>query len=58
MTNQKFDDKKAEAFGDRLMEMLNLGSLALMTTIGYRTGLGTMWGRENSPSKCLLKPAS
>ena len=49
MTNQKFDVKKAEAFGDRLMEMLNLGSLALMTTIGYHTGLGTMWGRENSP---------
>ncbi len=39
MTEQKFDDAKAEAFGDRLMDMLNLGSLALMTSIGHRIGL-------------------
>lgn len=39
MTNQKFVNKKGEAFDERLMETLNLGSLALMTTIGYRTGL-------------------
>jgi ubiquinone/menaquinone biosynthesis C-methylase UbiE len=39
MSEPKFDDAKAEAFGDRLMDMLNLGSLALMTSIGHRTGL-------------------
>ena len=47
MTEREFDAQKAEAFGDRMMDMLNLGSLTLMTSIGHRTGLlGTMWGRE------------
>jgi hypothetical protein len=39
MTDQSFDHAKAEAFGDQLIGMLNQGSLALMTSIGHRTGL-------------------
>jgi ubiquinone/menaquinone biosynthesis C-methylase UbiE len=52
VTEQNFDDAKAEAFGDRMMDMLNMGSLALMTSIGHRTGLfDTMAGMEPSTSR-------
>ena len=34
-----FDKAKAEAFGERMVEMLNMGALAVMTSIGHRTGL-------------------
>ena len=37
MTN--FDTAKAETFEGRIVEMLNLGSLALMISLGHRTGL-------------------
>jgi 2-polyprenyl-3-methyl-5-hydroxy-6-metoxy-1,4-benzoquinol methylase len=33
------DEKRVEAFGERLMGMLNEGSLALMISVGHRTGL-------------------
>ncbi|ESA37952.1 transcriptional regulator [Leptolyngbya sp. Heron Island J] len=33
------DEQKAEAFGDRLLGMLNSGALASMLSIGHRTGL-------------------
>jgi hypothetical protein len=33
------DQVKADAFGDRMVETLNAGSLALMVSIGHRTGL-------------------
>lgn len=59
MTSQKFDDAKAEAFGDRMMDMLNLGSLALMTSIGHRTGLfDTMAGLQPSTSQQIANAAS
>lgn len=35
----EFDEHRAEAFTDRLVDMLNSGSLALMVSIGHRTGL-------------------
>jgi len=35
----KFNQGKAEAFADRLVNALNEGSLCLMTSIGHRTGL-------------------
>ncbi|MBT4126694.1 MAG: methyltransferase domain-containing protein [Chloroflexi bacterium] len=58
MTEQKFDDAKAEAFGDRLMDMLNLGSLALMTSIGHRTGLfDSMAGLAPSTSQQIADAA-
>ena len=35
----KFDQAKAEAFAQKLLDMLNAGGLALMTSLGHRTGL-------------------
>lgn len=39
MDTSGFDHKKAQAFEGRVVDMLNLGSLALMTSLGHRTGL-------------------
>lgn len=39
MPGPDFDQTKAEAFADKLMGILNGGSLALMISIGHRTGL-------------------
>jgi SAM-dependent methyltransferase len=39
MNTSVFDQKKAEAFEGKVVDMLNLGSLALMTFLGHRTGL-------------------
>jgi 2-polyprenyl-3-methyl-5-hydroxy-6-metoxy-1,4-benzoquinol methylase len=39
MNASGFDPKKAEAFEGNVVDMLNLGSLALMTSLGHRTGL-------------------
>jgi 2-polyprenyl-3-methyl-5-hydroxy-6-metoxy-1,4-benzoquinol methylase len=36
---QHFDQARAEAFAGRLLDLLNSGALALMTSIGHRTGL-------------------
>lgn len=35
----KIDTQKAEAFASRMLEILNSGAIALMTSIGHRTGL-------------------
>jgi hypothetical protein len=45
MNTTSFDAAKAEAFEGRIVEMLNLGSLALMTSLGHRTGLFDCHGR-------------
>ena len=39
MGEGNLDEAKAEAFAERLVGMLNSGALALMTSIGHRTGL-------------------
>ncbi|WAL60542.1 class I SAM-dependent methyltransferase [Thermocoleostomius sinensis] len=39
MTTQLLDQTKAEAFAGHLLQMLNSGAMALMTSIGHRTGL-------------------
>jgi SAM-dependent methyltransferase len=39
MNTSGFDPKKAEAFEGKVVDMLNFGSLALMTSLGHRTGL-------------------
>ena len=39
MNTADLDQKKAEAFEGKVVDMLNLGSLALMTSLGHRTGL-------------------
>lgn len=38
-SGRAFDDSRAEAFGERLVDVLNSGALCLMTSIGHRTGL-------------------
>lgn len=35
----RFDEGRAEAFGERMLSILNEGSLALVISIGHRTGL-------------------
>ncbi len=39
MTTQEFDQAKAEEFAERMLGLLNGGALALMTSVGHRTGL-------------------
>ena len=39
MTDIEIDQAKAEAFADRMLNVLNEGALALMTSMGHRTGL-------------------
>ena len=39
MNGTDFDASRAEAFEGRIVDMLNLGSMALMTSLGHRTGL-------------------
>jgi len=39
MNKTNFDAAKAEAFEGRVVDLLNFGSLALMTSLGHRTGL-------------------
>ncbi len=39
MTTNGINQQKAEAFGERMMGVLNEGALALMTSIGHRTHL-------------------
>ena len=39
MTIRELDQKKAEEFAGRMLEVLNAGALAIMTSIGHRTGL-------------------
>lgn len=38
-TTQPYNEAKAEAFAERLLDILNSGAIALMTSIGHRTGL-------------------
>ena len=38
-TQQQFDQERAEAFAGRMIGVLNEGAIALMTSIGHKTGL-------------------
>ncbi|MGH6946304.1 MAG: class I SAM-dependent methyltransferase, partial [Kiloniellales bacterium] len=47
-----FDQERADAFGERLLGMLNAGSLCLMTSLGHRSGLfDTLAGMAPASSK-------
>jgi 2-polyprenyl-3-methyl-5-hydroxy-6-metoxy-1,4-benzoquinol methylase len=39
MNTPDFDSQRAVAFEEKVVDMLNFGSLALMTSLGHRTGL-------------------
>ncbi|WP_455197636.1 class I SAM-dependent methyltransferase [Kaarinaea lacus] len=55
---QIFDEQKAGAFADRLINALNEGALCLMTSIGHRTGLfDAMAGMPPASSNAIAERA-
>ena len=59
MTAPKMDLAKADAFADKLVGIINDGSLALMTSVGHRTGLfDTMASLAPSTSKEIAEAAN
>src|SRR4028118_1226040 len=58
MTIPELDQAKAEEFAERMVSVLNEGSIALMASIGHRTGLfDTMAGLPPSTSKQIASAA-
>src|SRR5215207_10941451 len=59
MAMQELDQAKAEQFADRMVGVLNEGSIALMTSIGHRTGLfDAMAGLVPSTSEQIASAAN
>src|SRR5919205_2668347 len=59
MTTQEFDQVKAEDFAERMVGVLNEGAIALMTSIGHRTGLfDVMSGLPPSTSEQIAEAAN
>jgi SAM-dependent methyltransferase len=58
MTQQQFDPSSAEAFADRLVATLNGGAVALMTSIGHRSGLFDVLAETGSVTSQDLAQAS
>ena len=59
VTTQEFDQGKAEEFAERMIGLLNGGALALMTSVGHRTGLfGIMAGLPPSTTEQIAAEAS
>jgi 2-polyprenyl-3-methyl-5-hydroxy-6-metoxy-1,4-benzoquinol methylase len=55
---QTFDQTKSEAFAERMLDILNSGAIALMTSIGHRTGLfDTLAGLPPSTSQQIADAA-
>ena len=58
MSTRKFDQAKAEAFGEKIVGILNGASLALMTSIGHRTGLfDALGGMDPATSEVIAQRA-
>ena len=58
MTTHELDQHRAEAFAERMLAVLNDGALALMTSIGHRTGLfDAMAGLPPSTSEQIAEAA-
>jgi SAM-dependent methyltransferase len=56
---QKIDQERAEAFAERMIGTLNEGAIAVMTSIGHRTGLfDTMSGLPFSTSEQIASAAN
>ena len=52
MTTNELDQARAEAFAERMLGVLNDAAIALMTSIGHRTGLfDVMAGLPPPPAK-------
>jgi SAM-dependent methyltransferase len=58
MTTRQFDAAKAEAFQARMLDVLNGGALALMTSIGHQTGLFDAMAGRPSLTACELAAAT
>ena len=57
-STQQFDEERAEAFAGRMIGVLNEGAVALMTSIGHRTGLfDSMTGLTPSTSEQIADAA-
>jgi len=53
-----FDEKKAEVFGDKMLGILNGAALAMMTSVGHRTGLFDVMSRmEPATSDAIAREA-
>ena len=58
MATQEFDQVRAERFAERMVDVLNEGAIALMTSIGHRTGLfDAMVGLQPSTSEQIATAA-
>jgi 2-polyprenyl-3-methyl-5-hydroxy-6-metoxy-1,4-benzoquinol methylase len=58
MTTQELDTGRAEAFAGRILGVVNDGMLALMVSVGHRTGLfDTMAALEPAESKTVAEAA-
>lgn len=58
MTTAEFDAARAEAFAERLLDVINGGALAVMISVGHRTGLfDTLAGLGDATSERLADAA-
>jgi 2-polyprenyl-3-methyl-5-hydroxy-6-metoxy-1,4-benzoquinol methylase len=58
MESKVFNETKSEAFAGRILDMMNAGSLSVMTSIGHRTGLfDAMKNLEPTTSKQVAEYA-
>src|SRR5215217_862123 len=58
MATQEFDQVRAERFAERMVDALNEGAIALMTSTGHRTGLfDAMAGLPPSTSEQIATAA-
>jgi hypothetical protein len=59
MATRELDQAKSEAFAERMIGILNDAALALMTSIGHRTGLfDAMAGLPPSTSQQIADTAN
>ncbi len=59
MTTRQFDQARAEEFAGRMIGVLNEGAIALMMSIGHRTGpFDAMSGMEASSSGQIARLAN
>jgi 2-polyprenyl-3-methyl-5-hydroxy-6-metoxy-1,4-benzoquinol methylase len=57
-TTSAFNQAKAEAFAEKMLGVINSGAIALMTSLGHRTGLfDTMSGLEPSTAEQIAEAA-
>lgn len=58
MTTTAFDAERAEAFAGRVLETLNSGALAVMISVGHRTGLFDALAEVGTPTSAELADAA